>query len=129
MTKGVYQVRNVNIPWRRYIGSSLDIELRWEGLLKDLNCGTSNTNLQREWDELGPNAFVFEIVEECPDMTRYEIYEREEFYIAAARRAGVAYNVYDRSAKTLKTKNVRVKRRKMVKFAPSLRENYRFVTF
>jgi len=61
---GVYQVRNL-ANGRVLLGSSLNLEgplNRHKFMLKI--GGHTNKTLQKDWDELGPDQFVFEILEE-----------------------------------------------------------------
>lgn len=61
---GVYQVRNI-VNGRVLLGSSLNLE----GLLNRhrftlRNGSHTNKELQKDWDEFGPDGFVFEVLEE-----------------------------------------------------------------
>lgn len=61
---GVYQVRNI-ANGKVLLGSSLNLE----GLLNRhrftlRNGSHTNKALQKDWDEFGPDSFVFEVLEE-----------------------------------------------------------------
>jgi group I intron endonuclease len=61
---GVYQVKNL-ASGKVLLGSSLNLEgplNRHKFMLKIK--GHTNKELQKDWDELGPDQFVFEILEE-----------------------------------------------------------------
>jgi group I intron endonuclease len=61
---GVYQVKNL-ANGKMFLGSSLNLEgplNRHKFMLKIK--GHTNKELQKDWDELGPDQFVFEILEE-----------------------------------------------------------------
>lgn len=61
---GVYQVRNT-ANGRMLLGSSLNLEGPLNRHKFMLKIGShTNKALQKDWDELGPDAFVFEILEE-----------------------------------------------------------------
>lgn len=60
---GVYQVKNT-ANGKVFLGSSLNLEgplNRHKFMLK--NGGHTNKPLQKDWDEFGPEKFVFEILE------------------------------------------------------------------
>lgn len=62
-TMGVYKItqRSTGVP---YIGSSVDISLRWKKHVTDLNCGRHHAIwLQRAWTKHGKEDFSFEILE------------------------------------------------------------------
>lgn len=66
MTSGVYQILNIK-NGKKYIGSSVNIEDRWnQSHLRLLRQGThQNSHLQNAWNKYGEEAFVFSIIEEC----------------------------------------------------------------
>ena len=66
MACGVYRIFN-SISLKSYVGSSIDIEDRWLRHKKDLRAGCHHSiKLQRSWDLHGFEAFIFEILVECP---------------------------------------------------------------
>jgi hypothetical protein len=63
---GVYQVKNLT-NGRVLLGSSLNLEGPLNRHKFILKIGShTNKALQKDWDELGPDQFVFEILEEVP---------------------------------------------------------------
>jgi group I intron endonuclease len=61
---GVYQVRNLT-NGKVFLGSSLNLEGPLNRHKFMLKIGSHpNKALQKDWDELGPEQFVFEILEE-----------------------------------------------------------------
>lgn len=61
---GIYQVKNT-VNGRMLLGSSLNLEgpLNRHKFLLKIGSHT-NKSLQKDWDEFGPENFVFEILEE-----------------------------------------------------------------
>ena len=60
---GVFQIKN-SINNKIYIGSSLDLDAIWYAQKLQLNVGIhSNSELQKDWKESGPENFNFEILE------------------------------------------------------------------
>lgn len=63
IVSGVYQIRNI-VNNKRYVGSTVDIDVRWKTHKKFLNKGVHyNTYLQRAWNKHSEEKFVFEILE------------------------------------------------------------------
>jgi len=67
MTRGIYSIRN-RATGDLYIGSSRDVEYRWEEhrsyLRKSLY---GNTHFQRAWNKYGEEAFEFKCIDEVED--------------------------------------------------------------
>lgn len=62
---GVYIITNL-INKKIYVGSSINIKLRWANHKSDLRRGTHrNKHLQRAWNKYGEENFNFKILEEC----------------------------------------------------------------
>ena len=60
---GVFQVKNT-VNGKVLLGSSLNLEGVWNGQRFKLSIGVHrNKELQKEWNEFGPDKFVFEILE------------------------------------------------------------------
>lgn len=67
MTCGVYAIRNIN-NGKIYVGSSKDIEGRWQKHLSDLRRGLhSNLHLQNAWEKYKEENFSLEIILECSE--------------------------------------------------------------
>jgi len=61
---GVFQIRNLT-NGKIYIGSSLDLNATWRSLKFQLKAGTFlNEQLQKDWNQLGADSFVYEILDE-----------------------------------------------------------------
>lgn len=75
---GIYQIRNIT-NGSVYVGSAKNIVYRWTIHRRQLTDGKHHSRyLQRAWNRYGPQAFVFEVVEECQVD---ELLVREQFYI------------------------------------------------
>jgi group I intron endonuclease len=60
---GIYCIRNT-VNGRIYVGSSIDIRMRWYSHKSNLRLGRHHARmLQRSWGKHGAEAFVFEILE------------------------------------------------------------------
>ncbi len=66
VTQGIYEIVNlVDGKASTYIGSSVNIEQRWQGHCSTLRGGRhDNIHLQRAWNKYGEDAFVFSVLEE-----------------------------------------------------------------
>lgn len=102
MTSAVYQIRN-KVNGRVYIGASKQIEKRWYYHDWSLRSGNAQKKMQADYDELGPNAFVYEILEKCdPVQLKYF----EAFWSNLIHRSGVEmynYSVWGPSVMAGKT--------------------------
>jgi predicted GIY-YIG superfamily endonuclease len=75
---GVYKITNA-ANGKFYVGSSKDIQKRWDQHIGELNDGTHrNYHLQNAWIKYGSQNFKFEIIEECSLENQFE---REQFYL------------------------------------------------
>lgn len=78
MTVGIYKIESINNN-KPYIGSSNNIERRWNEHIRQLNKGEHHSiKLQRAWNKYGEDNFVFTIIEECEIN---ELLNREHYYI------------------------------------------------
>lgn len=89
-TMGVLSVTNTT-NGKQYIQGSLHLEALMNKMKFLLNGGMfTNLQLQREWTELGSEAFIFEFVMIVPDQNneyinyRKEIQKAEEAYISGS---------------------------------------------
>ena len=77
--QGIYEIYSIKTG-KRYIGSSKDIDKRWESHLRGLYNGNHhNYYLQQDYHRYGEDNLVFSVLEEVIDGKR--LYEREEVYI------------------------------------------------
>lgn len=71
---GIYQILNIK-NGKRYIGSSVDIELRWYNHRKELNEGIHHSPyLQSAWNKYGEDSFEFSVLQPIDP----QIYEKVE---------------------------------------------------
>lgn len=75
---GIYEIKN-KLTGKSYIGSSKQIQKRWEQHLQALEKGSHHSVLlQRAWTKYGKDCFEFTIKEEC---TKEQLLEREQHYL------------------------------------------------
>lgn len=90
---GIYAIR-CTVNDKMYIGSAVDIFVRWYGHRFHLNRGTHHSRpLMSAWRKYGPEAFAWEILELVPDgvdLTAIEQKYLDEFRTA---ERGVGYNI------------------------------------
>jgi group I intron endonuclease len=81
MTIGLYKI-TLKINGMCYIGSSINIEKRFKQHLSLLNNNHhTNIYLQRAWNKYGKDNFIFEIIESCEDISREDLFKKEEFLL------------------------------------------------
>ncbi|MFA6711158.1 MAG: GIY-YIG nuclease family protein [Candidatus Caldatribacteriota bacterium] len=79
MTQGIYEIYCLS-NHRRYIGSSRNIEKRWENHISSLNNNSHHNHyLQKAWMNYGEGNFVFCILEEVNEESN--LFKTEEKYI------------------------------------------------
>ena len=77
--QGVYKILNRK-NGKFYIGSSVDIEKRFNSHRKKLIAGThNNKHLQNAWNKYGEDSFEFFVLEEVPNIN--ELRNRETYYL------------------------------------------------
>lgn len=65
MTCGIYEIVNT-VNSKRYVGSSVDIDSRWQTHIRELRRGTHHAqHLQRSFNKHGEDAFVIRCITEC----------------------------------------------------------------
>lgn len=65
MTCGIYEIVNT-VNGKRYVGSSVDIDSRWQTHIRELRRGTHHAqHLQRSFNKHGEDAFVIRCITEC----------------------------------------------------------------
>lgn len=78
MTVGLYKITNT-VNGKYYIGSSNDIDKRWFNHKSTLKRGKHrNCHLQASFNKYGADAFVFEIIEELPPDTSFDVLRSKE---------------------------------------------------
>jgi group I intron endonuclease len=84
MKSGIYRIRNL-INNKIYIGSSKDLEDRWNDHKRDLNYNTHHCDhLQNAWNKYGEKNFVFEIINECSPIKELLLF-REQCWLDTIR--------------------------------------------
>ena len=87
MDCGIYKI-TCNVNGKIYIGSSKNIEIRWNSHKQTLkNKSHKNPHLQNAWDLYGEGEFTFHIIEICDQK---DLLMREQFWMDNT-------NCYDRS--------------------------------
>lgn len=90
MTCGVYRIIHIE-SGKSYLGSSVDIENRWNKHRAELEAGKHyNHYLQRAYIKYGRDAFSFDVVEECSEVIRLEL---EQTYLDREMPVGMLYNI------------------------------------
>lgn len=70
---GIYEIRN-KVNGKRYIGSSKQVEKRWNQHILSLEKGIHHSiPLQRAWDKYGRHNFEFTLIEECNQDNMVEV--------------------------------------------------------
>ena len=102
MLCGIYTITN-KIDGKRYIGSSMQIEKRWQQHIYKLKKGNHpNKHLQFAWTKYGSECFCFEVLEEC---VLENLLSLEEKYINSydfSNLYNLTLDVYGGGADTLK---------------------------
>jgi group I intron endonuclease len=80
MKSGIYKITNL-VNGKFYIGSSNDIDYRWNSHKTNLNNKNHiNPKLQNSWNFYGGDKFILEIIEETPQ-EKTILLEREQHYL------------------------------------------------
>ncbi len=86
---GIYKITNLDTG-RCYIGQSVDLRTRIRDHIKaGLGINSSNNKFYSEMKELGPEKFMYEIIEECD---RAQLNERERYWINFYESIDWGYN-------------------------------------
>lgn len=94
MKSGIYKITNTT-NGKFYIGSSKDIEERWNCHKQYLRGNYHiNPKLQHAWNKYGENKFIFEIMEET-NSTQELLFDRENHYITLLKpyEREIGYNI------------------------------------
>ncbi|GEM_PF-206404 len=91
-TMGVLSVINT-LNGKQYVQSSLHLEALVNKMKFLLNCGMfEHQQLQKDWNELGSDGFIFEFAVTVPDQNneyinyRQEIKKAEQFFLSESNR-------------------------------------------
>jgi group I intron endonuclease len=94
MTCGVYKI-TCRVNGRIYIGSSVNIKIRWRNHRYELGCGKHfNRHLQRAWSKYGSDSFEFSILE----VTSHDCRVTRELHWCKELRPAFNVNVPDEAA-------------------------------
>ncbi len=86
---GIYKITNLDTG-RCYIGQSVDLRTRIRDHIKaGLGINSSNNKFYSEMKDLGPEKFMYEIIEECD---RTQLNERERYWINFYESTDWGYN-------------------------------------
>lgn len=104
---GIYKIQNLH-NGKVYVGQSRDIEARWKAHRHQLKAGRHKKSLQGDYDQYGPEAFVFDVLELLDNPTDAQLDCREVFWARHHQSflPGVGYNDADPSL--MKSKKVTV---------------------
>ena len=92
-TLGIYKITNI-INKKYYIGSSINIEKRWKGHIRQLNNNTHyNKHLQRAWNKYKQKSFKFEILETIDIELKNTLRKVEQKYIDSISDWSMSYNI------------------------------------
>lgn len=93
MICGIYKI-TCKINNRFYIGSSKDINARWNMHKWELNNNRhDNIFLQRDWNRYGEENFTFEVLEECEFGTQFTVEQRYLNELKPFFKDGTGYNI------------------------------------
>lgn len=108
---GVYKIVNI-VNDKIYVGSSKDIEKRWDNHRTALNeRNHANTYLQNAWNKYGSANFRFEIIEECEPSIQFE---REQYYLDLLKPFDdIGYNIVRRISSEYSSDNYMTKKCEM----------------
>lgn len=94
---GIYAIKNL-INGKVYVGSSLNIRLRWTQHKQKLRRNQHHSSkLQKEWKCYGEQSFVFFVVEEMPGVRGKALVQREAQYIENYKSYEQGYNCTNQS--------------------------------
>jgi group I intron endonuclease len=99
MKSGIYKITN-SVNGKFYIGSSADIDYRWNDHKQYLNGGYHiNPKLQNAWNFYGGDKFTFEIVEETSS-EKSVLLDREQHYLDLFKpyMRDIGYNICPKAA-------------------------------
>lgn len=86
---GIYKITNMETG-QCYIGQSVDLRARIRDHIKaGLGINSSNNKFYSEMKNIGPEKFMYEIIEECP---REQLNERERYWINFYESTDWGYN-------------------------------------
>lgn len=111
---GIYLIKN-KVNCKVYVGSSINIELRWKVHISTLNnkrYGKTNKYFQNQWNKYGQENFEFSILEYC---SIDQIADRENYWMEFydSRNTLKGYNKRSAYGKTPPKKHSEESKRKM----------------
>lgn len=76
---GIYKITSIAKPNRQYVGSTIDIQMRWWIHQSDLRLNSHHSpQLQRHFNKYGNDDLTYSIIEICPIE---RLIEREQHYL------------------------------------------------
>lgn len=125
---GIYQIIN-KINNKIYIGSSIDVEQRWNTHKRELRSKKHhNKNLQNAWHEYGEENFVFEIIELVEDTN--QLIDKEQYYIDSTKccDSDIGYNVSPTAGNCLGVKRTEEEKRWLSKINSGEKSHFAKIT-
>ena len=95
---GLYRLTN-KVNGKIYIGSSIQLDIRWAGGNRKTLRGnySHNAHLQRAWNKYGEDAFIFDVIEYVPDDTPIkmlqDVYEQKWIDETNCCDSSIGYNI------------------------------------
>lgn len=104
MQSGIYIIKNT-VNGKLYVGSAIDIRIRWNIHRSDLNLNKHHSILlQRSWNKYGESNFIFELIENC---TKDNLIKCEQFWLDffESYSSDIGYNVCKKAGSRLGMKH------------------------
>ena len=90
---GIYKITNI-VNKKAYIGSSIDINVRWQQHVNDLNNNKHiNKRLQNAWNRYGQSNFLFEILQVLETEDKLLLIEQDYLDEYKSYNRNIGYNI------------------------------------
>lgn len=114
---GVYKISCL-INNKVYIGSSKNIQKRWDSHKRELNNNRHcNMFLQDDWNKYGKESFNFEILELCDEEDRFDLEQKYINDLLPFNRNNNGYNICENS-KRKENENIKIFRNRYHRLNP-----------